>query len=196
MPEEEKIKEPEDIFAEVGEKLPEKKVEVAVATPSGEPQKRRIKLWLIILIVILIGTGCWFGFPYLKPSFAKATEWLKIKKEKTESDLVKEKEMIEELTEEPEASSEPVLMILDSDGDGLSDEEERILGTDPLNIDTDQDGLTDKEEVKIYQTDPLNPDTDGDGLKDGEEVRQGLNPRNPSPNAKLMDLQQEIQKLE
>ena len=59
---------------------------------------------------------------------------------------------------------------LDSDGDGLTDEEELKLGTDPKNPDTDGDGLTDGEEVKVYKTDPLNPDTDYDALKDGEEV--------------------------
>ncbi|MFA5043950.1 MAG: OmpA family protein [Kiritimatiellia bacterium] len=59
---------------------------------------------------------------------------------------------------------------LDSDGDGLTDEEELKLGTDPHNPDTDGDKLTDGEEVKVYRTDPLNPDTDYDGLKDGEEV--------------------------
>ena len=59
---------------------------------------------------------------------------------------------------------------IDSDGDGLTDEEELKLGTDPHNPDTDGDGLTDGEEVKIYHTDPLNPDTDYDGLNDGDEV--------------------------
>ncbi len=58
----------------------------------------------------------------------------------------------------------------DSDGDGLTDDEEAKLGTDPFNKDTDGDGLTDGDEVKVYKTNPLNPDTDFDGLKDGEEV--------------------------
>ena len=64
---------------------------------------------------------------------------------------------------------------IDSDGDGLTDREEAMLGTDPFNPDTDGDGLTDGEEVKIYHTDPLNPDTDGDGLSDGasEELSPG-----------------------
>ncbi len=60
---------------------------------------------------------------------------------------------------------------LDSDGDGLTDAEERAIGTDPFNPDTDGDGLTDYEEVRIYKTDPLNPDSDYDGLTDGAEVR-------------------------
>ncbi len=59
---------------------------------------------------------------------------------------------------------------LDSDGDGLTDEEEAKLGTDPFNPDTDGDGLTDYEEVRIYFTDPLNWDTDYDSLSDGDEV--------------------------
>ncbi len=60
----------------------------------------------------------------------------------------------------------------DSDGDGLTDDEEAKLGTDPFNKDTDGDGLTDGEEVHTYHTNPLNPDTDFDGLKDGEEVHK------------------------
>ncbi len=59
---------------------------------------------------------------------------------------------------------------MDSDGDGLLDSEEVLIGTDPYDPDTDKDGLTDGEEVKIYKTDPLNPDSDWDGLKDGAEV--------------------------
>ena len=41
--------------------------------------------------------------------------------------------------------------------------------------DTDGDGLTDDQEVAIG-TDPQNPDTDGDGTNDGDEVAAGRNP--------------------
>lgn len=61
---------------------------------------------------------------------------------------------------------------LDSDGDGLADDDESMRGTDPFNSDTDKDGLSDCEECKTYLTDPLNPDTDFDGLVDGEEVQK------------------------
>ncbi len=44
---------------------------------------------------------------------------------------------------------------LDSDGDGLWDSEEVLLGTDPSNPDTDGDGLIDGQEVWLYGTDPL-----------------------------------------
>lgn len=64
----------------------------------------------------------------------------------------------------------------DSDGDGLSDEDEARLGTDPTNPDTDGDGLKDGQEVKKYKTNPLDPDTDGGGIKDGVEVQNGTDP--------------------
>ena len=60
----------------------------------------------------------------------------------------------------------------DTDGDGLTDEDEAALGTDPLNKDFDIDGLLDGREVNQIGIDPLNDDSDGDGLKDGAEVDQ------------------------
>jgi len=60
---------------------------------------------------------------------------------------------------------------IDSDGDGLYDHEEKVLGTDPKKADTDNDGLNDKIE-KDLGTDPLKADTDGDGLSDGDEVNR------------------------
>jgi len=68
----------------------------------------------------------------------------------------------------------------DNDGDGLSDEEETALGTDPGNADTDGDGLDDGAEVLEHQTDPLQADSDGDGSPDGMEVALGSYPNNPA----------------
>jgi hypothetical protein len=73
--------------------------------------------------------------------------------------------------------------IPDTDGDGLSDDEEKQLGTNPFLIDTDGDGFNDLLEVRLSSSgfDPLDPsdadctlpldrqDTDGDGLLDCEE---------------------------
>lgn len=70
---------------------------------------------------------------------------------------------------------EPVQPV-DTDGDGLTDEEEAALGTDPNIADTDGDGLSDAEEVRVWQTDPLNEDTDQDGFTDGSEVESGYDP--------------------
>src|SRR5438105_1895166 len=42
-------------------------------------------------------------------------------------------------------------------------------------LDSDGDGLTDDQEVDLG-TDPLSSDTDGDGIPDGTEVSLGLDP--------------------
>ncbi|MCS7275045.1 MAG: thrombospondin type 3 repeat-containing protein [Candidatus Bipolaricaulota bacterium] len=57
----------------------------------------------------------------------------------------------------------------DSDNDGLTDAQERILGTDPNKPDTDGDGLLDGEEYFVYFTTPTKADTDEDGLNDKQD---------------------------
>src|SRR3989339_212955 len=66
--------------------------------------------------------------------------------------------------------------LLDTDQDGLTDEEELGLGLNINKNDSDDDGLFDREELRVYKTDPLNKDTDGDGYLDGAEVKNGFNP--------------------
>ena len=68
----------------------------------------------------------------------------------------------------------------DSDNDGLTDDEEQQLGTDPNNPDTDGDGLNDGDEVNVYNTNPTLVDTDGDGYSDGIEVNAGTDPLDPT----------------
>jgi hypothetical protein len=93
---------------------------------------------------------------------------------------------------------------VDSDGDGLTNDEECRRGTDPFNPDSDGDGLSDGAEVRYPRVcvatdrarqrrpparctmdsecmagercvglDPLNPDSDGDGVPDGVEDGSG-----------------------
>jgi hypothetical protein len=83
-----------------------------------------------------------------------------------------------------------VAPILDRDGDGLTDEREQELGTDPLKKDTDGDGYGDGWEVENGY-DPLrgdshpdyngqpNLDSDGDGYSDLEEIMAGSDPSDP-----------------
>jgi outer membrane protein OmpA-like peptidoglycan-associated protein len=86
--------------------------------------------------------------------------------------------------------------LLDSDGDGLTNQQETSLGSDPFSTDTDGDLLSDTEEDANrdgrYQgdlnenrkfepelgeeTDPTSADTDGDGLNDGLELLKGTDP--------------------
>lgn len=74
---------------------------------------------------------------------------------------------------------------VDTDGDGLSDEDEDFFGTDPRNADTDEDGINDGAEI-AGGTNPFGteeafepgtgPDTDGDGIVDSDEELLGTNP--------------------
>ncbi|MDD5434604.1 MAG: hypothetical protein PH343_04170 [Nitrospira sp.] len=98
---------------------------------------------------------------------------------------------------------------VDSDGDGLSDDQELQLGTNPNNPDTDGDGMPDGYEVShglnplssadasldndhdglsnlaeyTAGTDPNNRDSDGDRIPDGYEASHGLNPLDPADAA-------------
>lgn len=53
-----------------------------------------------------------------------------------------------------------------------------------LFLDSDQDGLTDQEE-KMIGTDPFKTDTDGDGYSDGKEIKSGYDPLKAAPGDKL-----------
>ncbi len=57
----------------------------------------------------------------------------------------------------------------DTDGDGVTDNEEKHGGMDPRSPDTDGDILTDNEEWNVIYSDPKNQDSDGDGTQDGFE---------------------------
>ncbi|MEZ4240647.1 MAG: hypothetical protein R3F59_31750 [Myxococcota bacterium] len=78
----------------------------------------------------------------------------------------------------------------DTDGDGLLDGTEVELGLDPLSADGDGDGLLDPDELALG-TDPNQPDTDGDGYSDGDEVAAGSDPLDtddvPAPPADTAD---------
>jgi len=93
----------------------------------------------------------------------------------------------------------------DCDNDGLTNEDEVTAGTDPLNPDTDGDGVLDGTEVNVDGTDPLDPcsliiasqtetpttvwmntDCDNDGLTNEEEITGVDNPLTPAdPNGNI-----------
>ncbi len=69
----------------------------------------------------------------------------------------------------------------DQDSDGLSGAQEVVAGTDPLDADSDNDGLMDGDEVNLWLTDPGAVDSDGGGVDDGiERLVQGTDANNAS----------------
>lgn len=74
----------------------------------------------------------------------------------------------------------PMADMVDCDYDGLSNAEEiEQLGTDPCEVDSDGDSLSDLDELQAG-SDPLLEDSDGDGLEDGREIEFGFDPNNPN----------------
>ena len=63
----------------------------------------------------------------------------------------------------------------DADGDGLTDAEEKELGTSPDSSDSDGDGFADSDEID-FGSDPLAADADADGLQDADEAAAGTDP--------------------
>jgi hypothetical protein len=72
---------------------------------------------------------------------------------------------------------------IDSDKDGLSDIEERQLGTNPNLYDSDGDTLSDYQEVKVLGTNPLNVNTDGDRYNDN------VDPNPTTKNSAIVNVQ-------
>ncbi|MCC6623518.1 MAG: hypothetical protein IT385_19815 [Deltaproteobacteria bacterium] len=98
-------------------------------------------------------------------------------------------DLLEERLEKRTVSSDP--RWADTDGDGLTDGEERQLKCDPRRADTDGDTLFDLEEARRFGTSPASVDSDGDArngdallpplfqLFDGGELRLEPDPSNP-----------------
>jgi hypothetical protein len=82
-------------------------------------------------------------------------------------------------------------LAVDSDGDGLSDQRERLYGTDPLLGDSDGDGIPDPFEV-VHRLDPVSAsdapvDIDGDGVSNRNEYLVTADPRAADTNGDGID---------
>jgi hypothetical protein len=78
---------------------------------------------------------------------------------------------------DPNVAADDVTKPTDTDGDGLSDDEEKTIGTNPNDADSDDDGVADGAEPNPSDDadgdgliNPLDPDSDNDGLLDGTEL--------------------------
>jgi cell wall-associated NlpC family hydrolase len=80
----------------------------------------------------------------------------------------------------PAAAAAPATFAaVDTDKDGLVDDAERRIGSDPLSRDSDRDGSSDGHEQLRSHTSPINSDTDGDLIPDAVELVQGTDPTDP-----------------
>lgn len=158
-------------------------------TSSG-PDKKYFLIGLIVLLFILVVAGAVWAVKNYGTSILKKNVVPQVNTNQNGQPASNEEPKTEEqgseavnnigTSSEINASTstlETPPQLLDSDEDGLTDEEEDELGTDKTSSDTDSDGLFDREEVKVYKTNPTNSDTDGDGYKDGDEVKDGYNPK-------------------
>ncbi|MFC1678102.1 hypothetical protein ACFLZ9_00015 [Patescibacteria group bacterium] len=187
-------------------KEPPTREEQAMVMAKEEEQIKKINLKKMIILVgvalalIVIGAGGYFGYSYFLNSDGSGLGTEPIIIDELEDitpelvqPVVETAPAIVEPTQKPTPTPVPVppkpkpVPPSDTDQDGLTDEEERRLGTNINSIDSDNDGLFDREEVEVYNTDPMNPDSDGDTYLDGQEVEAGYN---PSGAGKLFDRKQ------
>jgi hypothetical protein len=92
----------------------------------------------------------------------------------------------------PQDATPPPAQGQDTDGDGISDQDEVLVtGTDANNADSDGDGLVDGVEV-TNRMNPLDPDMDKDGVSDGQEVDQGTDPFFPEQADVPAELEDEV----
>jgi len=180
--------------------VPATQKELSITTPPitpqqpVKPQKNKIfMIMMIVLIVVVLALAGIFAYNY----FTKDSTHEETSPNESLDELLdlmnKEKQDVDEDVDDLEqdlggvedparnashsdAGGEEDTPYLDSDNDGLSNEEEFNSGTNAYKADTDEDGLNDFEEIEIYNSDPVNSDTDGDGYKDGDEVDNGYDP--------------------
>lgn len=116
-----------------------------------------ITILVIVAVVVVVTLGGYFGWK----TYQKIQQQSTVVTPKIETETISEGEL------------------LDTDNDGLTDEEEKKIGTDLNYFDTDNDGLSDGDEVNKYKTDPLKADTDNDGYDDKTEISTGHDPLSP-----------------
>ena len=120
-------------------------------------------LFLIIIMAVFVPVQS--GLTDLDKSDSDGDGWSDVFEKKLGSDTANK-------DSQPNAIDDP-------DMDGLTNEEERAINTDPTDPDSDNDGLSDRQEAMNRASDPLKADTDQDGSSDFIEIIDGTNPRIP-----------------
>lgn len=157
---------------------------VIIPKKGGFLKKLLLILVVIIVVLFLLAGGYLIYTTYIKDNQPPRGA------EKNTNQLINSPVITNQ--NKPPVNENKAPPVADEDGDGLSDQEEKELKTNPKSSDSDQDDLFDLEEVRVYKTNPTNPDSDQDGFLDGKEVYNGFDPNGPG---KLRSLKDEIEKL-
>lgn len=186
----------EDIFAET-KAMP--KVSPAPLKPEVEieapPAKKRISVLTIIMIVlggiaiVLLIISGWFFWQKRKMPAGTNINSSILQDQKIVN--VNSVNLNTNIPVNLNINTSLAPVYTDDDYDGLSNEAEAKYGTNPQKSDSDDDGLSDREEIKVYLTNPNNQDTDSDSYLDGAEVDGGYN---PNGQGYLIDYQEELKK--
>lgn len=119
---------------------------------------------LLLLLTAAWAFGCWWYYTCMIKGFCRADSAPSTSEEVKSSALTATTAgaMIAAGKSTPQDTQPKTTEFVDQDGDAISDEDERALGTDPTKEDSDGDGIKDNEELGV---DLLNPiDTDSDGI--------------------------------
>ncbi|MEK7655770.1 MAG: thrombospondin type 3 repeat-containing protein [Patescibacteria group bacterium] len=164
-------KEPEDIFAELDKSAPATTtVRPVVEESRRSPIKIIILLVLILAVVGLIGGAIWYFFVR---SSSVATEKT-VAPSSAQAVVPAESEPIVEVPPalpEPQPEIPPPVSITTP----APNESSEVAVVPPNGVDSDGDGLTDAEET-IFGTDKSVTDSDGDGFADGSEAKSLYDP--------------------
>ena len=133
----------------------------AIKKPKKKGGRLKIILALLGVSVIIILVVGWFVYQYAQKEVVIETPEKEVVTSRPAPQDLEPKEEEKEV-EEPEVEVDPF-----------------AVDVQP-GIDSDSDGLSDTEEKLVYKTDPRLPDSDSDGFLDGNEVYHRYNPNGTS----------------
>ncbi len=151
--------------------------QVALASNFEIPQEKQNKVLIILplvaIVLVVIGTVAWFIF-FKKPS-AKVLSQNITTNQNIQSVANKQVTEDNNKVNTVQTNQNNTNKLGDADGTDANNVADVTTPEEDFIMDNDNDELTNYEE-KILGTDPGNTDTDGDGNLDNVEVKNGYNP--------------------